>query len=161
MKVKQHDYIERGTTVFLRFAVLAIGVTILALCGLLIRIMTTEDVGGYLPILIGMCLAALPFFYGLYQALKLLGYIDTNQAFSELSVNALGRLKYCATGISALYVFGLPYIFIVADSDDAPGVILMALVIIFASAVATVFAAVMQKVLRTAVDMKSEHDLTV
>ena len=41
-----------------------------------------------------MYVAAIPFFVALYQAFKLLSYIDKNQAFSELSVKALKKIKY-------------------------------------------------------------------
>jgi capsular polysaccharide biosynthesis protein len=45
--------------------------------------------------------------------------------------------------------------------DDAPGAIVIGLVIIFASIVIAVFAAVLEKLLRTAIDIKSENDLTI
>jgi hypothetical protein len=49
----------------------------------------------------------------------------------------------------------------VAERDDAPGIILIGLVIIFASMVIGVFAAVLQKLLTNAIEIKSENDLTV
>ena len=45
--------------------------------------------------------------------------------------------------------------------DDAPGVILIGLILIFASMVIAVFAAVLQKLLKEAIDIKSENDLIV
>ncbi|MGO4375941.1 DUF2975 domain-containing protein, partial [Paenibacillus sp. MCAF20] len=45
--------------------------------------------------------------------------------------------------------------------DDAPGIILVGMVLIFASLVIAVFAAVLQKLLKEAIDIKSENDLTV
>ena len=39
-----------------------------------------EDMSGYRLILIGMLVAAVPFFIGLYQTFKLLNYIDQGQA---------------------------------------------------------------------------------
>ncbi|MED4598856.1 DUF2975 domain-containing protein, partial [Bacillus subtilis] len=41
------------------------------------------------------------------------------------------------------------------------GIIVIGLVIIFASMVIAVFAAVLQKLLKEAIDIKSENDLTV
>jgi len=116
---------------------------------------------GYDPILLGMYVPAIPFFIALYQAWKLLSYIDKNKAFSDLSVKALKNIKYCAITISALYAAGIPYIFYVADKDDAPGVAAMGLVIIFASVVIAAFAALLQKLLQNAIEIKSENDLTV
>ncbi|MDF2923491.1 MAG: rane protein [Paenibacillaceae bacterium] len=104
---------------------------------------------------------AVPFYIALYQAFKLLSYIDKNKAFSELSVQALKNIKNCAFAISGLYVAGLPLFYLLAEADDAPGVILAGMGMIFASMVVAVFAAVLQKLLKNAIDIKSENDLTV
>ena len=56
---------------------------------------------------------------------------------------------------------GMPLIYYAAEVDDAPGLILIGMVIIFASFVVAVFAAVLQKLLKNAIDIKSENDLTV
>lgn len=87
--------------------------------------------------------------------------LDKNNAFSELSVRALKIIKYCAFTISILYTASLPFLYFIADEDDAPGLIVIGLVIIFASIVVAVFAAVLQKLLNNAIDIKSENDLTV
>ena len=108
-----------------------------------------------------MYASAIPFYFALYQAFKLLSYIDKNKAFSELSVKALKNIKYCAITISILYVVGLPLFYLIAEKDDAPGVIVVGLVIIFASMVIAVFAAVLQRLLQEAIDIKSENDLIV
>ena len=105
--------------------------------------------------------AAIPFYYALYQAFKLLSYIDKNKAFSEWSVRALKSIKYCAIAISSLFVVGLPLFYLVAEKDDAPGIILIGLVLIFASMVIAVFAAVLQRLLQEAIDIKSENDLII
>ena len=105
--------------------------------------------------------SALPFYFALYQAFKLLRYIDKNKAFSELSVIALKKIKHCAIIISILHVLVLPLFYLFADKDDAPGVIFVGLVVPFASMVIAVFAAVLQKLLKEAIDIKSDNDLTV
>jgi biotin transporter BioY len=112
-------------------------------------------------VLIYLYVTALPFYFALYQAFRLLNYIDQNKAFSELSVNALKLIKYCAVTISVLYAAGMPLFYLMAEIDDAPGIIVIGLVIIFASMVIAVFAAVLQKLLKEAIDIKSENDLTV
>lgn len=56
---------------------------------------------------------------------------------------------------------GLPLFYIVAEADDAPGLIIIGLVIIFAATVVAVFAAVLQKLLKNAIAIKSENDLTI
>lgn len=112
-------------------------------------------------VFINLYATAIPFYYALYQAFKLLSYIDKNNAFSELSVSALKNIKYCAMTISVLYVLGMPLFYLIAERDDAPGFIIIGMIMILASMVIAVFAAVLQRLLQDAIDIKSENDLTV
>jgi len=155
-------------TLFLKIAVILMGLPVLALC-----IFLLPEIAEYFaelnpkldflqyPFLIGLYVTAIVFFVALFQTLKLLSYIDKNQAFSELSVKALKNIKYCAITISALYVVFMPLIYLMAEIDDAPGIILIGMVIIFGCMVITVFAAVLQKLLKNAIDIKTENDLTI
>ncbi|WP_312094365.1 DUF2975 domain-containing protein [Niallia sp.] len=159
---------KQVSTLFLKIAVIFIGIPILALC-----IFLVPEIGkfaaelypnnAYIKYLIMMDFyaAAIPFYFALYQAFKLLNYIDKNEAFSELSVKALKKIKNCAISISAIFVLGLPLFYLIAEVDDAPGIILIGLILIFASMVIAVFAAVLQKLLKEAIDIKSENDLIV
>uniref|UniRef100_UPI0028EB9449 DUF2975 domain-containing protein n=3 Tax=Paenibacillus TaxID=44249 RepID=UPI0028EB9449 len=63
--------------------------------------------------------------------------------------------------ISSLYFVMLPFVYVVAEKDDAPGLILMGMVPVFASLVIAVFSAVLQRLLQEAIDIKSENDLVV
>jgi hypothetical protein len=153
---------KRGSTLFLRGVLILMALGVLAICIFALpRIIGDIDLGGYDPILFGLYITAIPFFIALYQAFLLLNYIDKNNPFSTLAVNALKKIKYCAITISGLFVVGMPYIFKVADKDDAPGVVAIALVIIFSSIVIAVFAAVLQKLLQNVLDIKAENELTV
>ena len=159
---------KRGTTLFLRIAVILMGIPILALCIFVVPEIASFTAELYPDmaflkylICIDLYAAAIPFYFALYQAFKLLSYIDKNKAFSELSVRALKTIKYCAIVISSLFVIGMPLFYLLAEADDAPGVIVIGMVIIFASMVIGVFAAVLQRLLQEAIDIKSENDLTV
>jgi Zn-dependent protease with chaperone function len=153
---------QRASTMFLRGAILSIGAVVLAICILALPTgIVSDDAGSYIPILLGLYVPAVPFFIALSQTLKLLHYIDENTAFSELSVRALKRIKQCAVVIAAMFVAGLPYIYRVAQEDDAPGVFALGLIVVFASIVIAVFATVLQKLFKSAIDIKSENDLTV
>lgn len=55
----------------------------------------------------------------------------------------------------------MPFFYLLAEKDDAPGIILIGMVFVFAAFVVAVFAAVLQKLLKNAIDIKSENDLTV
>ncbi|WP_026582667.1 DUF2975 domain-containing protein [Bacillus sp. J33] len=159
---------KKVTTLFLKIAVFLLGVPVLALC-----IFLVPEIGNitekllpefaFIKYLVSIVFyaSAVPFYFALYQAFKLLRYIDKNKAFSELSVKALKKIKYCAIIISSLHVLVLPLFYLFAEKDDAPGVIFIGLVVPFASMVIAVFAAVLQRLLQEAIDIKSENDLTV
>ncbi|MFJ7184579.1 DUF2975 domain-containing protein [Lysinibacillus xylanilyticus] len=156
-----------ATTLFLKIAVILIGIPVLALCIFLVPELA-DAVAYYLGVhfikyivFILLYGGALPFYIALYQAIKLLSYIDKNIAFSELSVRTLMRIKYCAISICGLHLLCLPLYYLVADKDDAPGLIFVGMVIPFASLVIAVFAAVLQRLLQEAINIKSENDLTV
>ncbi|CAI6276233.1 putative membrane protein YoaS [Bacillus subtilis] len=145
-----------------------IGIPILALCIFLVPKIANYSAElfpniAYIKYLVFIYLyvTAIPFYFALYQAFKLLSYIDKNKAFSGLSVRALKNIKYCAVTISIFYAAGMPVFYLMAEIDDAPGIIVIGLIIIFASMVIAVFAAVLQKLLKEAIDIKSENDLTV
>ncbi|WP_062234356.1 DUF2975 domain-containing protein [Fictibacillus sp. FJAT-27399] len=159
--------VKRGSTTFLKVIIFLAGIAVLALCIFLVPYMANFAAKLYPNIVpmkylvfIVMYGAAVPFYFALYQAFKLLWYIDENTAFSELSVKALKNIKCCANTISGLYVLGLPLFRFIAKKVDPP-IGLMGLIIIFASLVIAVFAAILQRLLQEAINIKSENDLTV
>lgn len=157
-----------ASTTFLKAVILLLALGALALC-----IFVVPAIAGfaaelhpgqaYLKVLVMIDLygAAVPFYIALYQTFKLLGYIDQNKAFSDASVLVLKNIKHCAVAISGMFALGLPLFYLMAEKDDAPGIIVIGLIFIFASMVIAVFAAVLQKLLKDAIDLKSENDLTV
>ena len=114
------------------------------------------------PFLAYIYLAFVPFFVGLYQAFKILGYARRNEIFSQHSVRALRIIKYGAM-TTALFIVGAEaYIFIfVRGTDDVAGGVMMGAFIIFVSAIIATAAAVFERILQNAVEIKSENDLTV
>lgn len=155
---------KRGSTFVLKAVIMLIGLTVLTVCVFVLPSAILSEINNdfdYGPIFLGLYVAAIPFYIALYQAIKLLGYIDKNKAFSLASVRALKKIKHCALIISGLFSLGMPYIFYVADRDDAPGVAAIGFVIIGASFVIATTSAVFQRLLKSAVDIKSENDLTV
>ncbi len=153
---------KQGSTLFLKIVISFIGLVVLGLCVFLLSaIISSQEVGDYFPVLMGMFIAAVPFFFALFQTWELLVYIDKSEAFSDSSVRALKRIKYCAIAISTVYVASMPFIIHAADKDDAPGVTALGFLIIFASVVIATFAAVLQKLLQEAIDIKTENDFTV
>lgn len=157
---------KQGSTLFLKLAVILMGIPVLALCIFGVYWIVNNPVSPdyphiLYPVLICMYLSVLPFFIALYQAFKLLSYIDKEQAFSELSIRSLKKIKFCAMIISGVYVVMMPFVYLAAEIDDAPGLIIIGMAPIFASLVIAVFAAVLQRLLQEANEIKSENDLIV
>jgi len=152
---------KKRSTLFLKLTISLIGILVLVLCISFTSEVAKAGGGLFFPILIIIYVTAIPFFFALHQTLRLLSYIDKNIAFSELSVKSLGNIKHCAIAISILYIVGMPFLFFVADKDDAPGLVGFGIFFILASIVAATFAAVLQRLVQNGLDMKSENDLTI
>lgn len=159
---------KRSSTHFLRFIILLMGAGVAAFCIFALPSMWYGGSEEYpavsyalFLIMIGLYVTAVPFYIALWQTLKLLNYIDRDTAFSTASVQALRNIKYCATIIAVLYVGGVPLLFPIAQADDAPGLILVGMVFACGPIAVAVFAAILQRLLQRAIDIKSENDLTV
>lgn len=162
---------KKGSTLFLKVAVILIGLPVLALCLFLLPQIASEanealargsDLAmAVYAILMVLYVSAVPFYFALYQSFNLLTYIDKNEAFSDLSVIALKKIKNSAIIISGMYVVALPFVYALAEADDAPGLILIGMGMIFAPSVVAVFAAVLQRLLQEAIEIKEENDLIV
>jgi hypothetical protein len=158
--------LKRGSTVFLKFAILLIAIAVLV--GM-IRFPQTEGRATNLdtisiytdPLILYAYIASIPFFVALYQAIKLLGYVDANDVFSQPAVKAVRNIKYCAIIIGGFIVLGILYIRFFANGDDPAGPTALGIVTIFTSIVIATAAAIFERLLQNAVDIKSENDLTV
>src|ERR1041385_6239801 len=112
------------------------------------------------PFLAYAYIASIPFFVALYQAFKVLGYVGQNKVFSQAAVKALRTIKFCAIAIIGFVVGGEIFIML-GNSDDRAGGVFMGILITFGSVVVATAAAIFARILQSAVDIKSENDLTV
>jgi hypothetical protein len=114
------------------------------------------------PFILYAYVASIAFFIALYKAFKLLGYIGQNKVFSSGSVKALKSIKYCAIVLSILIVLAGLYVRLFHSKEDDPaGFLAMCIVTTFVSIVVATAAAIFEKLLQNAIDMKSENDLTI
>ncbi|MBE7553784.1 MAG: DUF2975 domain-containing protein [Anaerolineales bacterium] len=159
---------KRSSTIFLQIVIVLIGIGALALMLWEPHLegrnahATTFQIYFNDPFLAYAYIASIPFFVALYQAFKLLGYIGRNEVFSQRSVRALQTIKYCAISLVGFILAAEAYFFIaVRGKDDIAGGVAMGLFMIFVSVVIATAAAVFERLLQSAVDIKSENDLTV
>lgn len=160
---------KKGSTWFLRGVIVLMGLLGIAI-GIFALPSVVRGVPAEFPVINkallylfigGLYFSAIPFFIALHQALKLLTRIDKNETFGESSVRALKIIKYCGIAVSVGFATGIPILFQIAEIDDAPGLGLIALAFACAPLVIATFAAVLQMLLKNAIDIKSENDLTV
>jgi hypothetical protein len=157
---------KRGSTIFLQAVIVLVGIGALAL---LLWEPHIEGVNAhstffevYLdPFIALVYVGSIPFFAALYQAFKVLGYAGRNNAFSPEAVKALRTVKYCALAIIGFVVMEEIFIMLNHGSDDAAGGVFMGILITFGSVIVATTAAMFERILQKAVDMKSENDLTV
>ena len=158
---------KRASIIFLQAVIVLIGIVALAI---MIRLPLTEGRAANLdlfsiyfdPFILYGYATSIAFFVALYKAFKLLGYIGQNKVFSSNAVKALKSIKYCAIVLSVLIVAAGLYIRIAHNKEDDPaGFLAICIVTTFVSVVVATAAAIFEKILQNAIDMKSENDLTI
>jgi hypothetical protein len=158
---------KRSSTIFLQVVVVLIGIGALALMLWEPHIegrnahATLFEIYFKDPFLAYAYTASIAFFAALYQAFKVLGYVGQNQTFSQATVKALRTIKYCAMAIIGFVAVGVIFILMFGDGEDRPAGVFMSLLFTFASIVIATAAAMFERILQNAVDIKSENDLTV
>jgi len=157
---------NRRSTIFLQIVIVLIGIGAIAILLWEPQIegrnvnATQFEIYFKDPFLAYVYFASIPFFVGLYQGFTLLGYIGKNSVFSPESVRALRIIKYCALAIIGFVAVSVIFMTVGDPEDRPPGVFLRVLVA-FPSIVVAATAAIFERILQNAVDMKSENDLTV
>lgn len=158
---------KKTPTIFLQVVIVLIGIAALALLLLEPR---TEGVNAHAtnfeiyfkdPFLALVYLGSVPFFLALYQAFKVLGYARQNKIFSQAAVKALRTIKRCAMAIIGFVAVDEIIIMTNSGSDDRAGGVFMGVLITFGSIVIATAAAMFERILQNAVDLKAENDLTV
>lgn len=161
---------KRSSTIFLQIVLVLIGIGALTFLlwgprieGVNANAATLREIYFDDPFLTYVYIGAVAFFVALYQAFKLLGYIARDEVFSQASVKTLRTIKYCSLTIITFLIGAESYINIVSRrvEQDVAGAVMMGLIMIFISAVVATAAAVFEKTLQSAVELKSENDLTV
>lgn len=157
---------KRSSTIFLQVVVVLIGMGALALLLWEPHLegrnahATLTQIYFHDPFLAYAYTASIAFFVALYQAFKVLGYVRQNKVFSPEAVRALRNIKFCAIAIVG-FVAVAEIIIRLGQSDDRAGGTFIGVVITFGAVVIAAAAAMFERILQNAVDIKSENDLTV
>lgn len=160
---------KRSSTVFLQIVIVLMGVAALTLLlwephlegvnqdATLFEIYFKD------PFLALVYAGSIPFFIALYQAFRVLGYVGRNEHLSPAAVKAMRTIKLCALAVIGFVVAEEIVIMLMnnRDSDNPGAPIFMGVLITFPSIVVATAAAMFERILQHAVDLKAENDLTV
>lgn len=159
---------KQASTIFLQVVIVLIGIAVLTFL-LRFPLFEGRNVNATLfqvyfndPFLAYVYTASIAFFVALYQAIFLLRYISQNRVFSAEAVKTLRTIKYCALILIGFLLGAEAYFWIVIrGKDDITGGVMMGLIMIFISSIAATVAGIFERTLQSAVELKSENDLTV
>ena len=139
---------KRASTIFLQIVIAALGTGIFAWLLWFPRIegrnVNATDFEIYFrdPFLAYIYLASIPFFVGLYQAIKILGYVGQNTVISQAAVNALRTIKYCALITAGAIVAADVFLMVharlypeIGATDGPEGAVMLGIIATFASIV--------------------------
>lgn len=158
--------VKQGSTTFLKVIIFLLGIAVLTLCVFWLPVLAIREpkahpgVYSLYPLLgyaYGCCIA---FSVALYQAFKLLTYIERNNAFSELSLKSLKFIKKCGLTTIFFIVLGIVTLKGIAKvaGDDPAGPISLSLMGILVTSIITAIVDVLQKLLKNLLDTKPEND---
>jgi hypothetical protein len=166
MKKKQlMEYLSRYRTIVLKIFIIFIGLSVLSSCIIgLISLVKSPISPNYsrilYPIIVGLYLSVIPFFLVLYKAFILLLLIEKNNIFTQVSINVLQFMKYCTYMISMVYVIIMPFLYLLAEKDDAPGLIMIGVIPIFSSITIGISFTIFQGILIDAIKLKLNKEYT-
>ena len=166
--MKSSTTIVKGSTILLRMAAGIISLGVLALCVFLLPQVWIHAYNEYptyghavRAVVAVMYVSTIPFYIGIYKGWQILNAIDHGRAFTNRSVVALQTIAYCAGVISLIYMISLPFFYIWADNDDAPGLMVIGLFLVGMPLIVGTAIELLRRLLVEAVNIKSENDLTV
>ena len=148
---------KKSSTIFLQVIVVLIGIGVLAFMlwephiegrnvnATLLQIYFND------PFLAYAHTASIAFFVALYQAFKLIGYIEQNKIVSLDSVRAVRIIKYCGMTLLAFVLGAEAYLFIARPEDDIAGGVFMGLLMIVVSGVIAAIATRFEKHLQNSI----------
>jgi len=157
---------ERRSTTFLQIITVSVGIGVLALLLWEPHIegrnahATLTQIYFHDPFLAYVYVGSIPFFVALYEAFRLLGWVGSPQgAFSDRAIRSVRVIRNCAKVTIGLILVG--GVFLMVTGDERPPAAFMCLLATLAFLVIGASAAAFERLLRSAVDLKSENDPTV
>lgn len=123
------------------------------------------NAGPFWPFLLNTWVLSIPIFIALYESLKILAHVDQNTTFTKLTIRSVQKIKMCAVIFGSMIIASGMTILIIGQkmdpSEDFAPIVTITFIFTFMASVVATFANVIEKVLKEALDMKSENELTI
>lgn len=87
------------------------------------------------PIVIGLYLSLIPFYYGVYKTWQILSHVRKGSLHSSQSAKDFKAVRLSAVVIGAIFILTEPFVFMVAQLDDAPGLVIFGMIPVFIAGV--------------------------
>jgi hypothetical protein len=161
--------IEKGSTLFLKLTLMVMGAAALALLIFALPELYEGALRGFpyaqnaiLVIVFTLYVFSIAYYVVLWQAWKILVLIDKNKGFSTETLKSLSKIKWASISATLILMIGfVPFLFPIAEIDDAPGLLLYGFIFACIPLVVAVFAAILEKLFQNAMELKSENELTI
>jgi hypothetical protein len=109
------------------------------------------------PFLAYAYLGSVPFFVGLYQAFRFLGYVGRDEAHSSGARKALRNIRYCALAVVGFVVGAEVWIMLTHGEDDAAGAFALGMGAILLGLLTVAAAAMLERALRGGRNLRSSQ----
>ncbi|MFT8879388.1 MAG: DUF2975 domain-containing protein [Oenococcus sp.] len=161
---KELEYMKIKSLI-LKLALLGIA-AIIVMAGTLvsIQVFTAEGLHwnfAIVTLLAAIYLAAIFAFRVLYLLFRVVSLIGKNQAFSSATLPLVTKIKHTILVIAIVFSGIMPFVYQVTQMADAPGLMIMGFSLISLPYAAFVFSQIVEDLFRSAISLKTEHDLTI
>lgn len=92
---------------------------------------------------------------------QILTCIEHLEAFSQKTLQLVSKVKNTILTISFFFLGILPFFYQVADSEDAPGVMVIGLVVAMIPFVAYIFSQIVEELFKNATSLRIDSELTI
>jgi len=130
---------KKWASLFLKLSVIVCAIPVLLFCIRVLPGIISGALGEYpellwakYPMYFGFYLSGALCLYVFFQTFRLLRLFDKGQVKDSMTSGILKTIRWCSLSISFVYLMMSPVVYYVADHEDAPGILLIELIILFA-----------------------------
>lgn len=108
------------------------------------------------PIVIFLYLSSVFIYLSFYQTNKFLKLLDNHKVISVDSISIMSKIKVYGLIFAIIYFIALPFFYLLADLDDAPGIIFIGLMMFIGGVIVSLFAEIITKLINEGLKTNNE-----